>query len=84
MAPMFSYDQKLPFPTRPLRVGHNIVEESIVPDELRQEVLDALHLFTPVPDLDEEMYDLHEGKLFRVREFRVTWEHGQNWLVSPC
>jgi len=60
-----------------------MVEEFIIPDELRQEVLNGLYLFFPVPDLDEEMYDLHEGKLFRVRDFRVTWEHGQNWLVSP-
>jgi len=83
MTAEYSYVQKLPFPTRPLRVGHDMVEEFIIPDEMRQEVLNALYLFFPIPDLDEEMYDLHEGKLFRVRDFRVTWERGQNWLVSP-
>jgi hypothetical protein len=29
------------------------------------------------------MYDIHADKYFVVREFRVTWEHGMNWLVSP-
>jgi hypothetical protein len=29
------------------------------------------------------MYDLHADKMFVVREFRVTWEHGMNYLVSP-
>ena len=76
-------DQKLPFPTRPLRVGDAIVEEYIIPADRKQEVLEQLYIFEGVPSLDDEVYDLHEGKKFVVREFRVTWEHGQNWLVSP-
>jgi len=36
-----------------------------------------------VPSLDEELFDLHEGQKFRVRDYRVTWEHGRNWLLSP-
>jgi len=83
MTPPFAYNKKLPFPTRPLQVQGDTVEEFIIPDESRQEVLEQLYLFDPVPSLDDEMYDLHEGKLFRVRDYRVTWEHGQNWLVSP-
>ena len=74
---------KLPFPTRPLPVHGGIVEEYLIPDAQRQQVLEQLYLFTPVPGLDEEMYDIHEGKMFRVSEYRVTWEDGQNWLVSP-
>ena len=80
-------DEKLPFPTRPLKVhcgsGTEYVEEYIIPDDQKQEVLEKLFIFTPVPSLDDEMYDIHEGKTFRVREFRVTWENGHNWLVSP-
>ena len=76
-------EQKLPFPTRPLRLGDDIVEEYIIPDDKKQEVLELLYFFENAPSLDEEMYDLHEGKTFIVREFRVTWENGQNWLVSP-
>lgn len=26
---------------------------------------------------------MHEGKKFRVGDFRVTWDRGQNWLLSP-
>ena len=29
------------------------------------------------------MYDIHANKTFIVKEFRVTWEHGMNYLVSP-
>ena len=29
------------------------------------------------------MYDIHADKKFMVKEFRVTWEHGMNYLVSP-
>jgi len=29
------------------------------------------------------MYDLHADKTFIVKEFRVTWEHSMNYLVSP-
>jgi hypothetical protein len=27
--------------------------------------------------------DLHAGKKFLIKDFRVTWEHGMNYLVSP-
>ncbi|MCE5277378.1 MAG: hypothetical protein ABFD92_12190 [Planctomycetaceae bacterium] len=77
------HEQKLPYPTRPLKVGQDVVEEFIIPPDDKQAVLEQLYLFTPVPSLDEMMFDLHEGKLFRVGDFRVTWENGQNWLVSP-
>lgn len=53
-----------------------------IPEEKKGEVLKALYPFGPLPDLDDKRYDLHEGKTFRVRDFRVTWEHGQNFLVS--
>ena len=33
--------------------------------------------------MEEERFDLHEGKKFRVGDYRVTWDHGQNWLMSP-
>ena len=64
-------------------MGHNIVEEYIIPDDKKQEVLEQLYIFEAPPSLDDTMYDLHEGKKFVVREYRVTWENGQNWLVSP-
>ena len=74
---------RLPYPTRPLKVQGGVVEEYIIPDDRKAEVLRQLYIFSPVPSLDEELYDLHEDKKFRVRDFRVTWEGGQNFLVSP-
>lgn len=79
----FDADEKLPFPTRPLEVQGGIVEEYIIPEDKKMEVLEKLYLFTPIPSLDDVMMDIHEGKSFVVREFRVTWENGRNWLVSP-
>jgi len=78
------YEVKLPFPTRPLEVADGVVvEEYIIPPGKRQEVLEQLYLGDDVPSLDEELFDLHEGKTFKVRDYRVTWENGRNWLVSP-
>ena len=76
-------ERKLPFPTRPLRIGEDVVEEYIIPDDKKEEVLQELYFFDGVPSLDEERFDLHEGKTFVIRDFRVTWENGRNWLVSP-
>jgi len=77
-------DEKLPYPTKPMlfRDGSS-VEEFIIPEEDREIVLEQLYPFSPVPKLTDEMYDLHADKTFIVREFRVTWEHGMNYLVSP-
>lgn len=74
---------KLSFPTRPLKVGNQTIEEYIIPEDKKEEILKQLYVFDPIPSLDEELYDLHEGKKFIVRDFRVTWEKGQNFLVSP-
>jgi hypothetical protein len=76
-------EKKLPYPARPLKVHGGTVEEFIIPEDKKAEVLELLYLSDPVPSLDEELFDLHEYKLFFVRDFRVTWEHGMNWLVSP-
>jgi len=76
-------ESKLPYPTRPLKVQGGTVEEYLIPDDKKAEVLEQLYIFEPVPALDEERFDLHEGKKFRVRDFRVTWEDDHNFLVSP-
>jgi hypothetical protein len=81
--PITHAESKLPYPTRLLEVHGGTVEEYIIPDEKREEVLDDLYPFEPVPSLDEEFLDLHEGRKFTVRDFRVTWENGHNFLVSP-
>ncbi|HXD11013.1 MAG TPA: hypothetical protein VN653_13190 [Anaerolineales bacterium] len=77
-------DEKLPYQTRPMYFPNGAsVEEFIIPDEDRELVLEQLYPFAPVPKLSDVMYDIHADKTFIVRDFRVTWEHGMNYLVSP-
>jgi len=77
-------DERLPYQTRPMYFPTGAsVEEFIIPDEDRELVLEQLYPFSPVPKLTDVMYDIHAEKNFVVREFRVTWEHGMNFLVSP-
>jgi hypothetical protein len=80
----FPLDERLPYPTQPMFFADgSSVEEFIIPEEDKEIVLEQLYPFSPVPKLTDEMYDLHADKKFIVREFRVTWEHGLNYLVSP-
>lgn len=76
-------EPRLPFPTKPLIIGGEEIEEYVIPDNKRAEVLEQLYIFDPIPALDEERFDLHSGKKFRVSDYRVTREEGMNWLVSP-
>ncbi len=74
---------RLPFPTKPLSLGGMEFEEYIIPPERKAEVLQQLYPFRPIPGLEEERFDLHSGKKFKIREFRVTREGSMNCLVSP-
>jgi hypothetical protein len=77
-------EEKLPYVTRPLKLANgDVVVEYYIPDEDKEIVLEPLSPFTPVPILNQRMVDIHDDKSFFVRDFRVTWEHGMNWLVSP-
>ncbi len=77
-------EERLPYITKPLYFPNGAsVEEFIIPDEDKELVLEDLYPFSPVPKLTDEMYDIHAEKNFIVKDFRVTWEHGMNYLVSP-
>lgn len=76
-------NQRLPFPTRPLKVQGGIIEEYIIPDDHKEAVLKLLYPFVPVPSLDEEMIDIHEDRNFFVRDYRVVREGSMDALVSP-
>ena len=77
-------DERLPYLTRPMHFPNGAsVEEFIIPDEDRELVLEQLYPFSPLPKLTDVMYDIHADKTFIVKDFRVTWEHGMNYLVSP-
>ncbi|MEP7134313.1 MAG: hypothetical protein ABI904_05220 [Chloroflexota bacterium] len=77
-------DERLPYQTRPMYFTNGAsVDEFIIPDEDRELVLEQIYPFSPIPKLTDVMYDIHAEKTFMVKEFRVTWEHGMNFLVSP-
>lgn len=77
-------DIKLPYQTRPMYFSNGAsVAEFIIPDEDRELVLEQIYPFLPIPKLTDVMYDIHADKTFIVKDFRVTWEHGMNYLVSP-
>lgn len=77
-------DVRLPYPTQPMYLPDGTsVEEFLIPDEDKEIVLAQLYPFSPIPKLTDVLYDLHADKTFHVRDFRVTWEHGMNYLVSP-
>ena len=77
-------EERLPYPTRPLVFPNGTtVEEFMIPDEDKEIVLAQLYPFSPTPKLTDVVYDLHADKTFVVKDFRVTWEHGMNYLVSP-
>ncbi len=75
--------QTLPFPSQDLKVNGGSIKEYIIPEDHKEEILRALYPFARVPRLDDEMYDLHEGRRFRVREYKVVVECGMLMLVSP-
>lgn len=74
---------RLSFPTRNVRAVGGTVDVYVIPDEKKAEVLGELYPFIPVPSLNEEMYDVHAEKTFKVKDFCVTREGGMNFLVSP-
>ncbi len=76
-------NERLPYPTKPLIINGEELEEYVIPEEKKAEVLRQLYLFRPIPSLEQEFLDLHSGRRFKVRQFRVTRENGFNWLVSP-
>ena len=75
---------ELPYPTRELKVAWGKPQvEYIIPDADREAVLRRLCFLRPAPPIDAEMLDLHERRLFRVRDFRVIRWRGANLLASP-
>jgi len=77
-------EPRLPYPTQSLILANGTsVEEFIIPEEDKELVLEQLYPFSPIPKLTDVFFDMHADKTFIVRDFRVTWEHGMNYLVSP-
>ena len=74
----------LNYPTHLLSMSDGtFTKEYEIPEEDREEVFQRLYLFDTPPSMDTLMLDIHEGKKFKVRDFRVIREDGGNFIVSP-
>lgn len=74
MAKKKGHDEtRLPFPTRILQIPSGTIEVYVIPDEKKAAVLKELYPFIPVPSLEEEMYDVHAEKKFRVKDFLLEF-----------
>ena len=76
--------EPLDYPTHLLALSDGtFTKEYEIPEEDREKVFRKLYLFDSPPTMDTDMMDIHEGKKFKVRDFRVIREDGGNFIVSP-
>jgi hypothetical protein len=79
-------DPPLPFPIKvvPSRTGPVQIYE--IPDDRKEEVLEQLYIFRPIPSLDDVMEDIHTGKRFRVRAPHPLDSFSPPYLAAqgPC
>jgi len=75
-------DEKLDYPLVQ-NPEHPTSGEYLIPDSDKKKVLEKMYIFEGIPDLKSKLYDLHEGLLFVVKDFKVVREDGKNYLVSP-
>ncbi len=75
---------KLPYPLKAVMCADGVTQQEYeIPEEDREKVLHQLCFLLPAPKLDDDMFDLHEQKLFKVREYRVIRWRDTNILASP-
>lgn len=79
----FTTDEKLPFSTRKVPGSREAIEEYLIPEDLRWDVLDRLEVFSHTPPLDYECFDLRAEKTFRLGDYRIIRQHEMNLVVSP-
>ena len=75
---------KLEFATHRRRKSDGVmVDVYDIPYDRKAELLDELYPFAPSPSMDDAMFDLHEGRSFKVSDFMVVREDNSNFAVSP-
>lgn len=75
---------ELPYPLKEVKCADGTVQRIYqIPDEDKAKVLADLYPMADAPSIDDTLYDLHERKEFKVRDFLVIrWCEG-NLLASP-
>ena len=78
------HEKPLPYPTETLVDCRGESYESYqIPMSEKAKVLREYYPFTPVPKLDDVLFDIHENQSFTVKDYLVIREKGRNYLVSP-
>ena len=75
---------ELPYPLKEVECADGTVQHIYeIPDEDKAKVLADLYPMADGPSIDDTLFDLHERKEFKVRDFLVIrWCEG-NLLASP-
>ena len=75
---------KLEFETHRRRKSDGVIVEVYdIPDSKKAEILAELYPFGQSPSMDDTLFDLHEGRPFKVSDFMVVREDNSNFAVSP-
>lgn len=75
---------ELPYPLRELPMWRGKpAMEYVIPEEAREEVFSEVYPFENRPSLSDELFDIHEEKKFKVKDFKVIRQFGRNLLASP-
>ena len=75
---------ELPYPLKEIKCADGTVQRVYdIPDADKAKVLADLYPFADGPGIDDELFDLHERKTFKVRDFLVIRWCGGNLLASP-
>lgn len=75
---------KLEFTTHRRRKSDGVmVDVYDIPDSKKAEILEELYPFAPSPSMDDTLFDLHDGRSFKVSDFIVVREDNSNFAVSP-
>ena len=74
---------KLEFATHRRRKSDGVmVDVYDIPSDRKAELLDELYPFAQSPSMDDTLFDLHEGRSFKVSDFMVVREDNSNFAVS--
>ena len=75
---------KMEFETHRRRKADGVmVEVYDIPDSKKADILAELYPFGHSPSMDDTMFDLHDGRTFKVSDFIVVREDNSNFAVSP-
>lgn len=75
---------ELDYPMRKMCYGNGlVVDEYIIPEKDKRDILEALYPFSPIPEMDEIFEDVWSNTEFVVGDFRVVKAEYGLKLISP-